>query len=82
MSIRPSTVSVKRVKWRGLSLAGALEVLDSAFVFFGLLSRTESPEVLTPSGLRVFLSRIQPVLAGFQFPYHGFFGATELPRFV
>jgi hypothetical protein len=63
MSIRPSAVSVKRC--RGLSLTSALEVLDSALVFFGLLSRTESPEVPALAGLRVFLSRIQPVLAGF-----------------
>jgi hypothetical protein len=79
MSIRPSAVSVKgtlatyrcnSLNRTRRSLSSALEVLDSTLVFFSLLSRTEGPKVLAPSGLRVFLSRIQPVLAGTQFPNH------------
>jgi hypothetical protein len=56
-----------------------LEVLDSAFVFFGCLPRIEGAEVSTLAGLRVYLPRIKPILAGFQFPYHAIFGATKAP---
>lgn len=41
----------------------AFEVLDGAFMRLGLLQTGERTQVAALSGFRIFLARIQPVLA-------------------
>jgi len=39
--------------------------LDGALVSFGGFSGTEGPQVTAAPGFRVFLTRVEPILAGF-----------------
>ena len=48
-----------------------LEVLNLALVLLCFLQVGEGPEVAALAGGGVFLARIQAVLAGFEFAYHG-----------
>jgi hypothetical protein len=48
----------------------ALEILNRAFVFLRSSLCIERSEISSFPGLRIFLSRVQPILAGFQFPDH------------
>jgi len=48
-----------------------LEVLNFSFVLFSLRARRERAEVATLSCFRLNLSRVQAILPGFEFPYHG-----------
>jgi hypothetical protein len=48
----------------------ALEILDFALVFLGEFAGREGPEVAAPTGLRIGLARVQPVIAGLQFADH------------
>jgi hypothetical protein len=58
----------------------ALEVLDGTLVLLGCLARAESAQVSAFARLGVWPSRIQPVLAGFQFSDHDFPGCEVLDR--
>jgi hypothetical protein len=46
------------------------EILDRPLVSFGCFSCGESSEIAPASSLRVFLARVQAILAGFQFTNH------------
>ncbi len=48
----------------------ALEILNRAFLFLRRSLCIECTKVSAFSRLRIFLPRIQPILAGFQFPDH------------
>lgn len=52
-------------------LAVPLEILHRALVLLRGFSRSERAEVPAFAGFRIFLARIEPVLAGFQFSNHG-----------
>ena len=53
------------------------EILNRAFVFLRRSLGLERPEISSFSGLWIFLPRVQPILAGFQFPDHGDFSAPH-----
>ena len=62
-----------------------LEILNRAFVFLRRRLAIERAEIFSFPGSRIFLARIQPILAGFQFPNHndflgGFVTATQFSR--
>jgi len=48
----------------------ALEVLHFTFVLLGLFAALESAKIAPSSVLKIFLSRVEPVITGFQFPDH------------
>jgi len=52
------------------SLTLPLEELDSALVLLGRRSGLEGPKVSALAGPGIFLIRVQPVFAAFQFPNH------------
>jgi len=47
-----------------------LEELHGSFVPFGGFGRSERPDIPAPSRFGVLLSRIEPILAGLEFPDH------------
>jgi hypothetical protein len=47
-----------------------LEILDRAFVFLHCSLAIEGAEIFSFARSRIFLTGIQPILAGFQFPNH------------
>lgn len=47
-----------------------LEVLDRTLVLLGCGARFERSQIPAPSGLRIELAGVQPVLAGAEFSYH------------
>ena len=51
------------------------EILNRAFVLFRRSLAVERAEISSFPGLRILLPRIQPILAGFQFPDHGYSSA-------
>jgi hypothetical protein len=53
-----------------LSLLVAFEILHRALMGFGLLNRRKSSQVAALAGLRIFLARIQTVLARLQLANH------------
>jgi hypothetical protein len=55
------------------------EILNRLFVFLRGSLRVERPEISPFSCLRIFLLRIQPIFAGFQFPDHVVFLRTVRP---
>ena len=48
----------------------ALEILNRAFVFLRCSLAVERAEIFSFTRSRIFLARIQPILARFQFPDH------------
>ena len=52
------------------SAGSALEELDRSFVLLGRRTRAEGAEVLAFAGLRVLLTRVEPILPRFQLPDH------------
>jgi hypothetical protein len=46
------------------------EILDGAFVGFRRLSSSKRAQISPAASLRVLLSRVEAVLAGFEFPNH------------
>ena len=46
------------------------EILNRAFVFLRCCLALERAEIFSFARSRIFLPRIQPILAGFQFPNH------------
>jgi hypothetical protein len=46
------------------------KVLNGSFVFLCLRLRSERAEISSLPGFRIFLARIQSILAGLQFPDH------------
>jgi hypothetical protein len=46
------------------------EILNRAFVFLRRSLAVEGAEIFAFARSRIFLARIQPILAGFQFPNH------------
>jgi hypothetical protein len=66
------------IRWRGRSETGGcrlpsmpLEILYLALVLLGRGARLEGAEIAPLAGLRIYLARIEPVLAGSQFADHG-----------
>src|SRR6266849_4701283 len=59
-------------------LSAPLEVLHGTLVPFGGRAAGERPQVAALAGLRVFLSRVQPVFPRFQLPNHPFNAAGTL----
>jgi hypothetical protein len=57
----------------------ALEELHGALMFLGCLARAKGTQVSSLAGLLIFLSRIQPIFPGFQFPNHAYNDAIALP---
>src|ERR1700688_1105992 len=47
-----------------------LEILHVAFVLLRRLLAGESAEIAPPAGARIFLARVEPVLAGLEFADH------------
>src|SRR5215468_6784405 len=62
-----------------IQLVRALEELHGALVFLSFLTRPKSPQISTLPGLRIYLSRIQPVFSGSQFSDHAYCAAIALP---
>jgi hypothetical protein len=57
-----------------------LKILNGSFVLLCLCLRRERAEISSFARLRIFLARIQSILAGFQFPYHkDFFALCGTP---
>jgi hypothetical protein len=50
-----------------------LEILNRAFVFLRPSLAVERAEISPFARSRIFLARIQPIFAGFQFPNHNDF---------
>jgi hypothetical protein len=48
------------------------EILNRAFVFLRRSLAVERAEIFSFARSRIFLAGIQPILAGFQFPDHGY----------
>src|SRR5919204_55940 len=48
----------------------SFEILDLALMFFGLGARSEGAKVAALAGLRVHLTGIEPILAGFELADH------------
>lgn len=48
-----------------------LEELDFPLVLFRCLACPERTQVASPAGFRVYLSGVEAVFAGFEFPDHG-----------
>jgi hypothetical protein len=46
------------------------EILNRAFVFLRCCLAVERAEIFSFSDSRIFLARIEPILAGLQFPNH------------
>jgi len=46
------------------------EVLYGALVSFCFFPRIEGSEVATFAGFRIVLTRVKPILSGFEFPNH------------
>jgi hypothetical protein len=53
-----------------LSLASTFEKLHRTLMLFSSRPSIERPKVLSPAGLGIFLSRVQPVFARLQFSDH------------
>src|SRR5437879_590048 len=53
-------------------LAFMLEKLDGTLVLFGRFSRLECAQISPLAGPRIDFSRIEPILAGFEFADHAF----------
>jgi hypothetical protein len=56
-----------------------LEILNRAFVFLRRNLCLKRAEISPFSRLRIFLPRIQPIFAGFQFPDHEVVIVSGLP---
>jgi len=65
------------VRWSAATVSGSLEKLDFALVSCGSGEGGEGPQVPPPPGLSVFLSRVEPILSGFQFANHGHLRCRE-----
>ena len=52
-----------------------LEILNRAFVFLCRSLAVKRVEIFSLARSRIFLAGIQPILAGFQFPNHGYCSA-------
>jgi hypothetical protein len=52
-------------------LPAAFKVLNGLLVLLGLGARWESAKIAAFAGSRIYLSRIEPVLPGFEFADHG-----------
>jgi hypothetical protein len=50
-----------------------LEILNRAFMFLRRSLAAEGAKVFSFARSRIFLARIQPIFAGFQFPNHNDF---------
>jgi hypothetical protein len=59
-----------------------LEILHFAFVLFGLFEGCECAQIAALPCLRIFLSRIQAKLSGFEFANHTFLKDAALCRSV
>ena len=52
------------------ALMATFEVLYGALVSFCFFPRIEGSEVVTFAGFRIVLTRVKPILSGFEFPNH------------